>query len=239
MRKNFKSQIKPDERRKVKMEMEKIIDIEGLNSYWRKTKAFDKKNNFDGFKKFVNDKVIPFFLEYNSFTEKELENEIGKFLIREEKSKKKSNSNVDRIYNIASFFLVLKSFPTNYIGNNRNKSYLSKMFSIDAQQIAHIFQPSKNMKEAISTTQYRQFYEWISKQAEKAEGISENEFKKEVLPMVSFLISKVVYSKNRGLIKEPFVKFMTHSIRAIETKEDLKVFKLFMEAIMGFLPRKS
>jgi CRISPR type III-A-associated protein Csm2 len=227
------------------MEMEKIIDIEGLNSYWRKTKAFDKKNNFDGFKKFVNDKVIPLFLGKNNFIEEELKklsNEIDKFLIKEkelEKPNLKKPKLIDVIYNIASFFLVLKSFPTNYIGNYRNKSYLTKMFSVDAQQIAHIFQPSKNMKEAISTTQYRQFYEWISKQAEKAEGISENEFKKEVLPMVSFLISKVVYSKNRGLIKEPFVKFMTHSIRAIETKEDLKVFKLFMEAIMGFLPRKS
>ena len=109
---------------------------------------------------------------------------------------------------------------------------LAVMFSKKAESIARILNNGK--KPDISTTQYRKFYEEILKLNEKASGV---DFDVEILPFVKMLVSKVQYSQSRKACGEKYVEFMKTSINKVNSKEELANFKLFLEAILGFMPK--
>ena len=56
----------------------------------------------------------------------------------------------------------------------------------------------------------------------------------DVKPFIKMLKSKVAYAKGRKVIKGDFEKFMNEGINAINSKEDLKNFKLLFEAVIGY-----
>jgi CRISPR type III-A-associated protein Csm2 len=118
--------------------------------------------------------------------------------------------------------------------NFKTGEHLGEYFSDHAATIARLFQENR----IITTTQYRKFYDWILRQAERAEGISEEQFQREVLPMVKLLLSKVAYAKTRNNCKQEFQVLMTKWIQAVNSKEELRNFKLMMEAILGFMPKR-
>jgi CRISPR-associated protein Csm2 len=86
----------------------------------------------------------------------------------------------------------------------------------------------------VKSTQLRNFYEKVMELEEKAE----RENFDEVLPFVKMLNSKVAYAKTRGTVNDIFVTMMNQCISQVNTRDTLKLFKLFFEAVIGFYPKK-
>ncbi|MEO1942505.1 MAG: type III-A CRISPR-associated protein Csm2 [Campylobacterales bacterium] len=124
----------------------------------------------------------------------------------------------------------IKTFTPDFKTNSK----LATLFSDDAEKIAKEIE--KN--QLISTTQYRKFYDWVMKWEEKGEGLPKERFDREILPMVKFLKSKVQYAATRRHCKREFKDFIARCVDKVGTQEELQNFKLFLEAILGFLPRK-
>ena len=80
--------------------------------------------------------------------------------------------------------------------------------------------------------QIRNFYEKVLEIYEEV-YISNKDFNL-VLPKLKMLNSKVEYAKGRKHIKGAFVKFMQEGINKTNSKEELEVFKLLFEAVLGF-----
>lgn len=79
-------------------------------------------------------------------------------------------------------------------------------------------------------TQARNFYEKVL----ELETKSQNEAWENVLPFVKMLNSKVAYGVSRKVVSFEFEKMMNKAIAQVNTPEDLRVFKLFFEAVLGF-----
>lgn len=92
-------------------------------------------------------------------------------------------------------------------------------------------------KGGVQNTQIRKFYDKVLELYEKSQN-QEEDFS-EILPFVKMLNSKVAYASSRNsaggkLVNQKFVEMMNSCINQINSKEDLKVFKLFFEAVIGF-----
>jgi len=112
---------------------------------------------------------------------------------------------------------------------------LINLFGDEAKRIANLLNDG-GFKPDISTTQFRQFYEKILELNDKAQG--NEKFKIEVLPFVKLLNSKVQYSKSRRNCGERFQEMMEKSIKAVNSEDELRNFKYFLEAIIGYMPKK-
>jgi len=118
---------------------------------------------------------------------------------------------------------------------------LADMFSSIAEDIAKLLNDKdKKHKPDISTTQYRKFYEKILELNEKAYGLNKkaDDFNIKILPFIKMLNSKVEYSKERRLCGENFSILMKESIKKVNSAEELQNFKYFLEAIIGYMPKK-
>jgi len=120
---------------------------------------------------------------------------------------------------------------------------LAEMFSTKAEKMAKLLndkdkKENKEYEPDISTTQYRKFYEKILELNYKAQNLTHDEFNIRVLPFVKMINSKVQYSNTRGNSGLNFVALMEKSIKAVNSKEELQNFKYFLEAIIGYMPKK-
>ena len=91
----------------------------------------------------------------------------------------------------------------------------------------------------VKNTQIRKFYDNILDLLNQSKTMSEEKFKSDLLPFVKMLNSKVAYASTRNsgggkLVNKAFVDMMNSCINQIEEKDDLKTFKLFFEAVIGF-----
>ncbi|MFZ2968134.1 MAG: type III-A CRISPR-associated protein Csm2 [Sulfuricurvum sp.] len=84
--------------------------------------------------------------------------------------------------------------------------------------------------EKTKKSQLRNFYDKVL----ELETHSKHEEWTNVLPFVKMLNSKVAYGVSRSVVSREFQDMMTQCISKVNTKEDLKVFKLFFEAVLGF-----
>ncbi|CAA6826706.1 MAG: Unknown protein [uncultured Sulfurovum sp.] len=125
----------------------------------------------------------------------------------------------------------MKNFDPDF--NNTEK--LANLFGDEAKRIANLLNDG-GYRVDISTTQFRQFYEKILELNDKAEG--NEKFNVEVLPFVKLLNSKVQYSHSRRNCGEKFVMMMEKSIAKVNSAEELQNFKYFLEAIIGYMPKK-
>jgi CRISPR-associated protein Csm2 len=98
-----------------------------------------------------------------------------------------------------------------------------ELFSQTAQEWANAIGRTKK-------TQARNFYDKVLELEQKAN----KEEWSDVLPFVKMLNSKVAYGVSRKVVSNEFQDMMTQCISQVNTKEDLKVFKLFFEAVLGF-----
>lgn len=92
---------------------------------------------------------------------------------------------------------------------------------------------AKRYAEEISKTkktQVRNFYEKVLELNTKVE----NENWENILPFVKMLNSKVAYGVTRKVVSNEFEIMMNKCIEQVKTKDDLKIFKLFFEAVLGF-----
>lgn len=113
---------------------------------------------------------------------------------------------------------------------------LARLFGEDAKDIAKLLNDGYGAD--ISTTQFRQFYEKILELNDKAQGLNKEEFDVKILPFVKLLNSKVQYSKSRRNCGDRFEMMMDKSIKAVNSAEELQNFKYFLEAIIGYMPKK-
>ena len=91
-------------------------------------------------------------------------------------------------------------------------------------------------KGGVQNTQIRKFYDKVLELYEKSQ--SQEDFS-EILPFVKMLNSKVAYASSRNsgggkLVNQKFIEMMNGCINQTNSKEDLKIFKLFFEAVIGF-----
>jgi len=113
---------------------------------------------------------------------------------------------------------------------------LANLFGEDARDIAKLLNDGYGAD--ISTTQFRQFYEKILELNDKAQGLKDDEFAIKILPFVKLLNSKVQYSKSRRNCGERFETMMDKSIKKVNSATELQNFKYFLEAIIGYMPKK-
>jgi CRISPR-associated protein Csm2 len=92
---------------------------------------------------------------------------------------------------------------------------------------------AKEYAKAINSTkktQARNFYDKVL----ELEAKSQSENWERVLPFVKMLNSKVAYGVSRKVVSFEFETMMNRCVKQVDTKEDLKVFRLFFEAVLGF-----
>jgi len=121
--------------------------------------------------------------------------------------------------------------------NFGDTSELVNLFGKEAERVAKLLNDG-GYKADISTTQFRLFYEKVLELNDKAQGLTLEEFDIKVLPFVKLLNSKVQYSHSRRNCGKNFVKMMNKSINAVNSQEELQNFKYFLEAVIGYMPKK-
>jgi len=126
---------------------------------------------------------------------------------------------------------------TKFNPNFKDSKELIKLFGDEAKRVAGLINDG-SFRPDITTTQYRQFYEKILELNDKAQGLSKVEFDVKILPFVKLLNSKVQYSKSRRHCGEKFEKMMDTSIKAVNSAEELQNFKYFLEAVIGYMPKR-
>ena len=119
--------------------------------------------------------------------------------------------------------------------NFSDEKHLSEMYKEIAFAVVTLI---RFQKEKISTTQFRKFYDKVLELNNKAKNIQEEEFNVKIKPMLNLLYSKVTYSVTRRQAGNNFKKIMFKCLDNVNSKEELERFKLFLEAIVGFMPKK-
>ena len=120
--------------------------------------------------------------------------------------------------------------------NFANKAQTNSLpvIDLDYKKDPNLFDTTaKTVAEKISgtkATQMRAFYEYVI----ELEQRSNTEDFSEILPFVKMLNSKAAYSKSRKCSSDEFVKMINECVAKVRTKDDLRVFKLFFEAVIGF-----
>jgi CRISPR-associated protein Csm2 len=84
--------------------------------------------------------------------------------------------------------------------------------------------------ERTKKSQVRNFYDKV---LELHNDLEKKEWE-DILPFIKMLNSKVAYAVNRKVASREFETMMNACIQEVKTQEDLKVFKLFFEAVLGF-----
>jgi len=114
------------------------------------------------------------------------------------------------------------------------------LFDCVAQNAAKSISEAK--KELNKPTQLRRFYDEIVMWDQKLTTVSDDKRRaekfSEYLPFIKMLNAKVAYAKGRNLVDINFVQLINHCLNQIDSYQDLKYFKLFMEAFMGFYKEK-
>jgi CRISPR-associated protein Csm2 len=127
-----------------------------------------------------------------------------------------------------------KNYKINEIDFNfNNGEHLANLFSETAYCIAQILQ------KELGATQFRKFYDKVLELNRKARSLDENDYKTKINPFVKLLYSKVAYAKERKVAGDNFEKFMFNSLDKVDSKETLNNFTLFLEAIIGFMPKNK
>lgn len=79
-------------------------------------------------------------------------------------------------------------------------------------------------------TQIRNFYDYLLDLYDR----SKREDFVNILPFVKMMNSKANYAKERRVASVEFVAMIEKCVAGVKTKEQLEIFKLFFEAVIGF-----
>ncbi len=133
-----------------------------------------------------------------------------------------------------------KSFYVNLFTNEENIKIkgdrdMGKKIILDYKQDTELFnKTAKEWAERIAKgtkkTQVRNFYDKVLELCER----SEREEWEDIVPFVKMLNSKVAYGRSRKVVSDEFQDMMEQCIANVHKKDDLKTFKLFFEAVIGF-----
>ncbi len=110
---------------------------------------------------------------------------------------------------------------------------MNKDIVLDYHKDRELFdKTAKEWAEAINKTKKTQARNFYDKVIELEKESKENW--DEILPFVKMLNSKVAYAYDRKVVSKEFKTMINKCVNQIENKEDLRVFKLFFEAVLGF-----
>jgi len=105
---------------------------------------------------------------------------------------------------------------------------------LDYKQDPELFnRTAKTWAEKINRTKKTQVRNYYDKILE-LESDSKKDGFENVLPFVKMLNSKVAYGVGRRVVSYEFQEMMSECIKQVKNENDLKVFKLFFEAVLGF-----
>lgn len=87
-----------------------------------------------------------------------------------------------------------------------------------------------------SSTQIRKFYDDFLLLHAKShrDGVTENSFQEEILPLIAFSKAKLAYSFGRNIIHKDFMDEIVKKVDKIETLNDFDNFILFYQALIGY-----
>ncbi len=103
------------------------------------------------------------------------------------------------------------------------------LFSEIAEEMAKQLGQNRRINKG---SQLRRFFDEIVRLNDTAKAKSVGmDF---VLPYLHMLIAKAAYANGRKLVSEDFVGLIKDGVGQIETKDDLRVFTNFFEAMMAF-----
>ncbi len=124
--------------------------------------------------------------------------------------------------------------------NLKKGENLGVLFGENARETAQILNDGQRAK--VSTTQFRKFYDKVAEILDEAEGINFSdkskelyEFRTTILPQLILLRSRANYSKERKVATEELVQLFKNEVTNIE---ELRHFKLFLESVVGYMPKK-
>lgn len=122
------------------------------------------------------------------------------------------------------------------------KNPKAELYSVTAEETAQYFlkqykdDPKNNKTNgANKRTQLRGFYDEIVTWDQKAKRMDDAEFNTVALPLIQMIRAKVAYAKGRGLVDSAYLETLNHCLKQVSDKSTLRNFKLFMEAVTGFL----
>ncbi|QWF71558.1 type III-A CRISPR-associated protein Csm2 [Methylomonas paludis] len=115
----------------------------------------------------------------------------------------------------------------------RFKDIHADLFDSVAQKVAETIADNRKSNKP---TQLRRFYNEIVMWENKA-SLQPDRFD-EYLPFIRMINAKAAYAKGRTLIDDNFVKLLHDSLDQVDSVKTLQIFKLFMEAFMGFYKEK-
>lgn len=122
----------------------------------------------------------------------------------------------------------------NYNAGNKPQASSLPPIVLDYKKDPNLFDTTAHdVAKAIKQTkpaQIRAFYNYVIKLEQDAQTQNFSE----VLPFVKMLNSKAAYSNAGGYASDEFVKMINICVAQVKTKDDLRVFKLFFEAVIGF-----
>ena len=125
----------------------------------------------------------------------------------------------------------------NYNAGNKPQADFLPPIVLDYKKDPNLFdKTAHDVAKAIEQTkpaQIRAFYDYVI----KLERDAQTQNFSEVLPFVKMLNSKAAYSKSRKCSSDEFVEMINKCVAQVKTKDDLRVFKLFFEAVIGFVKK--
>lgn len=120
------------------------------------------------------------------------------------------------------------------------KNISKDLFSRQAQECAQAVADAGKRKRqsANKPTQLRRFYDELEMRYSQVFSQQSSELRAqkldEILPFIQMLIAKAAYAQGREHIDVTFNNLFSGLIEQIDTVNDLRNAKLFMEAFMGF-----
>lgn len=110
------------------------------------------------------------------------------------------------------------------------------LFSESANELARDF--SRGDRKRNKPTQLRRFYDEVQRLQSRLQSTAEQSTAQQDfengLAYLHMLIAKAAYAQGRELVTPKFVEFLQHSIGQVESRQDLRVFADFFEAVMAF-----
>ena len=110
----------------------------------------------------------------------------------------------------------------------------AELFNEVAEATAKRIADCRN-QNANKSTQIRRFYDELCMWEEKARLVPDKF--SEILPFFKMMNAKAAYANGRKLVDDNFNTLIEHCVKQVNTPQDLKTFKTFFEAFLGFLKR--
>lgn len=110
----------------------------------------------------------------------------------------------------------------------------AELFSDTAEATALYFLKNCGTKKN-KRSQLRGFYDEILVWDQRARSMDDAQFKSLALPLIQMIRAKVAYAKGRENVDDAYLSTINHCLAQVSNKDTLRNFKLFMEAVTGFL----